>query len=448
VTLAQVVVAAWFLTQHFGAAQRTPVDDRFGDRITYQDLADAPLLSAELLAGERPPALPLLMRAVGVDLRDNTPGAFETLTLVQEALSGLAWVALAAALAASLGTAPLRLVAFTGVLTFWAGRDVSGWNRVILSESLALTAVAAALATGLTAVATVHAPPRPLARLVAALALLGALALGVATRDVLAWVLPAVVLAAAAAAVGSRAGRGVYGLIALGAAGLFGASQLSASIGQRWVAAALNVMSARVFPIPEEKAWWVARGMPDNDITARFDGRQSVFIPYDMDAEWSAFIDGPMHGLYTRWLLSHPVENVLAPLREWAQVLGEHPCQYFQHRVVEWVLLAEQLSWPVGAAAVLLVAAGAIGLVLGAARAASRPAALVLLLALALVYPLAFITWHGDTYEHVRHFALTNILLRFLGWAGLVVGLDTLINWRRSAPPPPRSAPRPTPPPA
>jgi hypothetical protein len=448
----RITLAVWVVTQHFGVAQRNPVDASFGDRATYHEVAAAPLTSLDFWAGVRPMVWPALLAAFG--LTDPAPGpielaaAFERLTLVQEALSAAAWLFLATVLSTWLTRPLAQVFAFASVLAVWVTRDVGGWNRVVLSESLSLTTFALAAGLGVVAIRVVEGPPRPLARAAAALALLGALALFAGTRDASAWVLPPLALVAVVAAARSRAGRGVYGLVAMGSVAIFLLCQASAGHGGRYREALMNVISVRVVSDPGARAWWVAHGMPDDTVTASLRGQQALLTEWHGDPEWEAFVGGPGRRVYATWLALHPFDTLGAPLREAGTVVGEHSCTYFQKRDIPWVRAVEQVAWPWGAG---LWAFWAVGL--GCAVAAWRDPSVRSragwgLLLLGLVYPLALLTWHGDAFEHTRHFVLTNVMSRVVLWFLLALGLERLLRAldgrragsARGLPPPARTA--------
>ncbi len=109
----------------------------YPDTLSYLSLAEAPVVDPSFWAGERPPALPLFYRLLGV-----TETRVEQAAIAQFVLSVAAWTTLAAVIAARLRTSWLRPPAFGLLLLFALTEDISMWDRLLLSESISLSTLA------------------------------------------------------------------------------------------------------------------------------------------------------------------------------------------------------------------------------------------------------------------------------------------------------------------
>src|SRR4051812_44306790 len=112
----------------------------YPDTGTYEHVALAPILSADFLAGWRAPTLPLLYKLVTGD---------QARIWAQLAISIVCWLALAAAVAATIRERRLRPLAFGAVLVFALAPEIVQWDAALLSESVSLSLTAALTAAWL-----------------------------------------------------------------------------------------------------------------------------------------------------------------------------------------------------------------------------------------------------------------------------------------------------------
>ncbi len=184
------LIAAGYVALRLSAFLQSPTL-RYPDTGTYLRSSGFPLFSEQFLAGQRAWALPLLYRAL--------PDSDTARAVGQLVVSIGCWLALAAAVAWNVRHTVLRAVAFGSVLVFSLSVWVTQWDRLLLSESLAVSLTAAVLAAWL---ALVRAPNRWTVA-----ALLGTTLLWAAVRDSNAYVVGLVLLPAALWAVVARPRR-------------------------------------------------------------------------------------------------------------------------------------------------------------------------------------------------------------------------------------------------
>ena len=199
---------------------------------------------------------------------------------VQLAFSIVAWALLAAAAARSVRTSSLRPAVFALVLALSLVTEITLWDPILLSESLAFSLAALVVAAWLELVRS----PRPLiAGAVVALSLLWAFA-----RDTNADVVLAAAVLTALTLLRPDYRRLKLALV-VGLCAVFALDYASADAGKRWLQPLRDVVTYRVIPNPPMLRWFEARGLDPH-----------TNYP---ESEWMRHRAG---GQYTRYLLTHP----------------------------------------------------------------------------------------------------------------------------------------------
>jgi hypothetical protein len=406
----------------------------WNDSADFAASAHTGLFSVERWAGPRTVAAPLVM-----SLARFEPGTYVGW---QAAIAVAGWAALATSVWTVMGAGRARWVGPLAVVAFACTVPVTMWERSVLSESLAASALALTLAAALQLARGVTAP-----RVVAVLA---AAALWLITRDSHA----AVVLIAAVAVgvglvVGEWRGRGrpggddsreraraVGGLI-LVACWLFTfgcVAWVAASHGQRYVFPLRNVFEARVLPYPDRVAWFADHGMPQAD---RFTGPEAPepTVPGGGDApvvyvaddapdlqEWRAWVAQHGRSALAVWMATHPAYVVTEPLRNPERTFNNAegdrssyaPADQRELPFVTDVLVPHR--W-VALAVVVVVAAWATR-----RRRWGSPLLLVGAGTVALALPHALVSWHTDGMETARHLMMPALQL-YVGALLMVLGV-------------------------
>lgn len=406
----------------------------WNDSADFAASAHTGLFSVERWAGSRTVAAPLVM-----SLARFEPGAYVGW---QAAIAVACWAALATSVWTVMGAGRARWVGPLAIVAFACTVPVTMWERSVLSESLAASALALTLAAVLQLARGVTAP-----RVVAVLA---AAALWLITRDSHAAV---VLIAAVAVGVGlgvdewrgrGRTGgddsreraRAVGGLILL-ACWLFTfgcVAWVAASHGQRYVFPLRNVFEARVLPYPDRVAWFADHGMPQAD---RFTGPDAPepTVPDGGDApvvyvaddapdlqEWRAWVAQHGRSALAVWMATHPAYVVTEPLRNPERTFNNAegdrsfyaPADQRELPLVTDVLVPHR--W-VALAAVVVVAAWATR-----RRRWRSPLLLVGAGTVALALPHALVSWHTDGMETARHLMMPALQL-YVGALLMVLGV-------------------------
>ena len=140
-----IVIAALFCAYAgIRAVSAAPIVDKprvLADTTAYERISRYEVLSQDMWMASRPPMFPLLLKAARQD--------FDRAAALQLALAIPAWSLLALMISRSLTHPGLRVVGFGVVLLFSLQRHVAGWDFVMMSESLSITALVLFLAAWL-----------------------------------------------------------------------------------------------------------------------------------------------------------------------------------------------------------------------------------------------------------------------------------------------------------
>ncbi len=221
-----------------------------GSPIGWNDSLD--YAHSAVWAGSRPPLVPAVL---------GLAGSATTFVALQVTVGIAAWVTLA--LVACRSHPPRwRFTTLVVVLGFASTTAVVRWDRSVLSESLAMSALALLLA------ALLVASDGPLSWWKVG-ALIGAGALFASVKDVHVWVVWLVAIFVAIVSVVRQLGaRGIVAALGLAlCAGVFLGGSLSAHRADDPIAHAYFV---RVFPYADRVSWFAAHGMPDSDIVRTY----------------------------------------------------------------------------------------------------------------------------------------------------------------------------------
>ncbi|HSB64978.1 MAG TPA: hypothetical protein VLD65_00275, partial [Anaerolineales bacterium] len=112
----------------------------FYDTASYASVADLPLTTPQFWAGLRPFTLPLLYKLLGVTSANYKDlWVMQRVYLVQSSLSLVSWAILGVVFASIARTRWVRPLIFGMVLAFSLVYDISRWDLLLLSESIAFS---------------------------------------------------------------------------------------------------------------------------------------------------------------------------------------------------------------------------------------------------------------------------------------------------------------------
>jgi hypothetical protein len=368
------------------------------DSFNYETIGSLPLWSGGFWFGGRPPLTPFLWKLTG------SSGAF---LIGQSVISALAWGFLAWTVGDIFEVGWRRWSAFLVMLAFATTTPIELWNRSVLSESLALSGLALLFAV---AIRFAQRPSRWRAGAIVAAALWCALARD--TEIILPLTLG--VLIGLFALMHRR--NNMFRTLMATACGLFlaaGFCMATVVESGRETLNATDNLNVRVFPYPTIVAWFAAHGMPEQLQIDRFArttpapsvGAAKTVIP-DLGSPSFARLDTWVKGhgasTYALWLLTHPWDVVLDPLRVPDRTYNDASGSlYFyaaQNKVTSGLtpVLWPPWIWLIGIGAVIGIVINEKDLTL------SRVAQIVMVLGL-IGIPAMLAAWNGDGQEVTRH---------------------------------------------
>jgi hypothetical protein len=436
VVLAGLVYLGLRLAAFLPSSTRT-----FPDSGTYLHVASQPLLSAEFLAGWRGWTVPLLYKLL--------PDSDAARSAGQLAISLACWLALAAVVARCVQHPAFRIVAFSLVLLFSLSVWITQWDRVILSESVAISLAAAVLAAWL---AVARTPTSGWAMA----AVLATTSLWTFARDSDAYVaLLAVPFVLGWAAF--RRPRRPRIVLASGLVAIFVAHAVSLSSGAaqtRWEVPLLDVIGTRVLTGETELEYFRAHGMPFPErlqaLTGEHLGSSELRPLIEADPRLDAFrewlrADG--RSTWAAFLLTHPDRALSSVVRNREALFavglsrsetgGYRPISSYRAEGTE-SLLPGPFAAAVYPPSVVAILAW-LGAVIAAAawlafRGAARAVWLVPAIALLLQVPHSVLVWHGGPLEIPRHAVQAGVMTRLSLLLLSIFLIDAALGlWRRGA---------------
>jgi len=383
----------------------------WNDTVAYVTVSHGALPSARLLAGARPPLVPLLWKATGTPLR---------FAVVQTLVAIGAWTYLAVTAALLVRPGWRRLAAGTAVLAFASCWEVTEWNWNVLSDSLAVsaTAVICGAAIGLARKCT----------LTRALVLVAACTVFVIDRDQAIWTIAPFALALAGWGAVRTVRRPDHGpgparvllVLGLSLCAVATVSEVGAATSRRNVVNMVDVFDVRVFPFPGRVHWFAAHGMPQAPeidaaaaaTPAPLGAAEVVGIPLDTAAfqplrHWFAT---EAQGRYSEYLVTHPGYFWTAPLARPELTFNDaqgnlagygslvHPNP--RNGTNQALPLLPRIFFPSRG---VVLALSVVGSVLFWVRRGRARYLGVLAILVAMGLWSMLVAWHGDGMEVVRH---------------------------------------------
>jgi hypothetical protein len=408
------------------------------DSKAYEAVSQFPFFSAGFWSGARPPLIPFVLKIV------STP---KGLVILQTAISVVVWGFLAFRAGTLTGGGWRRVIVVGVVLGFACTETVQEWDWSVLSESLALSALAAIFAfsigyartrktseaIGLVCAATAFSFARDESVwTVALLGLAALIAAGVvglssrrrgdgerpentgervhlstATRNRL-----HVPRRAAQRAAKRAAHRtALLGLALLVVAGI---AEVAALNSHRDIPELDDVLAVRIFPFPDRVAWFADHGMPDGAQIDRVatatgpitrGGARYVWVDVT-GPEFSnlgSWIDSSGPSTYGLWLIEHPGYDIVAPFEtpslSYNDANGNLGFYAAPNRIGTSGLDAVLFPGLIGELVLI-----AIGLLSAFERRLTRSPVLIALAVLGALGPASMlVAWHGESQEVTRH---------------------------------------------
>jgi len=385
----------------------------WGDTLDYFFISYGQPHTLEFWSGTRPGMMPLVFKLVG--------RSYAQLAAVQLALALASWALLAAVAARLLRGRGLRVVAFALLLLLGLSSSVFYWHTVMLTESLSNSLLVLGVALWLVVLAGL--PRRRAAQVGVGLLLLLVMGVLGLLRDANAYLMLGAAVLALPLVGWRRDYAPLVGVLLLGLGALFVFQNETADRGGRWRGPLGGVFLERILPDPAKRAYFTQRGLPYSEELAAY-----VHAPEEnpLPQDYLLWLYGAK-GEYMRWLLHDPLPRLVEPLQEWRRVLdGDFlPYANLEKPIAPWQPpLDRWLYSPSGF--VLLALLYVVGRLLAYRWRQRPPHEWVAPALLLLVYPTAFIIWHGDPAEIERHTALVGLMARLGLYLALLFGLERL----------------------
>jgi hypothetical protein len=409
------------------------------DTIGYLQVAGISPAEFGFWAGQRPWTIPLFYRLLGA-----TPSAtmstqvLDRIVLFQGALSIVAWLLLAGAVASTIRVRWLRPLLFGAIGVFGLSIHVSQWDTILLSESISTSMLIMGVAVGVLllgrpAGAKLHRPwwvllAAPILVLYsfardanAYFLLVGAFILGLITmvrivrRRTIPWL--------------------SVGLVAF-AVVVFAGQQAAVKASGRSRGPFYGMFLQRVLLKPDRIPWFENAGMPLGSLWDGVDrsiGRVDFYRMVTSNPSASSFVrwmDEEGRRVYLGYWIAHPVEAAGLPLEDWSSLVIPDSMEYRGDGAVTpaWLRALTAVFFPLSGRGLLLLSAVTTLALAFAASLGWRswwwlPIALLL-----TCLPMMFIVWHGDSIEIERHAFQIALQIRLAMWMLLVSAVGVFLT--------------------
>jgi hypothetical protein len=418
----------------------------FRDTSTYVQTAEQPLTSSSFWIGERSFTLPLVYKILHINSKNFTQAnRLRAVDAFQTWLSIFSWTALALALALSLRRPWLSGLAFGLVLFFSLNLEVSIWDSLLLSESVSFSLFALLLAGW---IGMGLLPRKWQAGILSWVYLAGVMVVTVLysfTRDTNLYFVAAgagvLLLVALLTRPSFAIPRKIVYTYAAFALALFIFQTTTVQAGNRWEIHIYDHLALRILPNPQVRQYYVDAGLPVTPdlmaITNMLGYQYHDYLDFDPRmAPVRAWIQARGRSTFLNYMLSHPSQTFLDPVRQVSSLVNGSNLEYRYPRYVMQPVPAPimQLNdqfyphqpvilWGIGA---LIL----IGLFLDWLNPETHQPIWWVLAAIALsVYPLMLIVWNGNPLEIERHAAQIGIQYRLGG----LIAVLLILGWVQQA---------------
>ena len=371
------------------------------------------------------------------------PG-LDRIVLGQMWLAIFSWSALAIAMARRIENPVLKVTGVVFILSFAYSPNLSEWDSILLSESVALSLFALMLAFTLELAPRILGQGREINRVTIGVLLSWALSmvLWVFSRDTNAYLLLIMLLTLCGILVIPRSRRAIHArlvftvVIFLG--GLFVFQNQTLARSDRWVNPFFNNMLINIFPHPERVAYFREQGMPITEEVLAFRDslpNQDGFweIPYLI--EW-VYAEG--YSTYSRFLVSHPLFASQTVVNSFDVIFSENVQPFFnpgKDETPEWIYFLGNMLHPrsVGAmwVGILLTAIFLYQTWREPGKAVFSLAGLLAIFMLGLFAMLA-VSVLGDSLGTIRHAMIAVVPFRLFVWVLPFFMVDRFLSFSGS----------------
>jgi hypothetical protein len=381
-----------------------------GDTSVYLRMASYPIRSVLFWGGTRPFTVPLLYKI----LNSN----FTLIAISQLFFSALCWIFLAVQIRKKIHSAWLKEISFIIILLFSLSENIIGWDTVMLSESISVSLMVLFLASWLWILNGWNWQKIIFLSVVAFFWMF--------SRETNSWIILTIAGITAAIGIMKKFNRKYFaftGIFLL----FFIANEISFNLGNRWVFPFLNILTQRILPQPQYTAFFSDNGMPITPALIRMSG---LWASSD---NWAFYRDPALEDFrkwlykngestYIKWLLSRPYETIKEPVVNIKQLLSFKGKDYFTYGfspvlpvfVDSIIYPNDHLNFVVLYLCFIIFIV--IYMIFVKKVYISDPIWILLLSIILMIYPHAFLIWHGDAMEIGRHSLQLGIQFFLCAW--------------------------------
>ena len=395
------------------------------DTTAYLRISRQPLSDFEFWTGARPFVFPLLLKLA----KQSAPVA----AALQLGGSILAWGLLAWMNTRLIESRWLKVLAFGLILLFSLDRHITGWDFVMLTESLSISFLVLFIALFMW---LLHGWQTRKVILLLLTAILFAF-----TRDTNAWML----LALAGIIVLTTILRwtpprtlvlSVFFLV------IFLLSNTSADLGGRWRFPLGNLIGQRVLTNGSATEYFRACGMPVTDALTRLSGRfanandRALYNDPELES-FRTWLFSEGKSCYMQWLITHPVYSIGETLQEFDGLIAfSQVDRYFSRRFdpLMPVALGKFFYLEEFSLGIWIYVTAALGIAIWKKLWQENPLWSVFICLALLVFPHLFLTWHGDAMAPERHALSVGVQFYLAFWLLNILLVDVFLRRRRPMP--------------
>jgi hypothetical protein len=389
----------------------------YSDTYLYYGLSILPVTNPDFWAGNRQFVPLLLFKAF-----NNTPLA---IAYMQFFIYILSWTFLAAMTRRLWQRSILKMAGFVLILLYSLTAEVFLWNNVLYTESLSTSFFALVVGVGIWGLFRLRreaAPPWGL-QLRVGFTFLAVAFVWAFTRDVNAYAILITTLLIGALILAKSALRQQYvplaSVLFLGSLIIFWGQDYTANQGGRWHYPLVNVITHRILNDPAKTDFFIEHGMPYNE-------QVQAMTQQDPVVDWSPIADWlTEHGkqTYTRFILSNPPARIFELIQHWGEVFNNDMYHWSGNGYPPtWQGILSFILYPKG---FWLLGLSISGILMSVIRARQiNFYGLIPLLLLLLIFPIAFLNWHGDTLDMDRHVLGVTTLAHLGIWLLWLVLMD------------------------
>ena len=387
-------------------------------RISRQSLSDF-----EFWTGARPFVFPLLLKFV----RQSAPLA----AVLQLGFSILAWGFLAWTISRFITPPGLKLMAIILILALSLDRHITGWDFVMMTESLSISFLVLFIALCLWLLEGWDSAK--------VIVLIGTAFFLAFTRDTNVWMLLALAGLLLLTTLLRWTPLRVL-VLSISFVVIFFLSNTSADLGGRWRFPLGNLIGQRVLINESAVDYFQSCGMPLPDALMRLSGRfanaedRALYNDPELE-EFRTWLFSEGKSCYMRWLITHPIDSMGETINQFESLIAFTDVdRYFSRRFdplmpvrvgkffyLEQFILVIWISLTIAAL-----------LAIWKKFWQRNPLWAVFICLTLLLFPHLFLTWHGDAMAPERHALSVGVQFYLAFWLLAILFIDALFGQRRT----------------